>query len=47
MFLEMVDNILRDTDKNNDGYLDYFEYMMAKLDAKEDDKEKTTQGNKT
>lgn len=43
----MVDNILRDTDKNNDGYLDYFEYMLAKLDAKEKEKETSTQKTKS
>lgn len=39
----MVDNILLETDKNNDGYLDYFEYMMAKLNAREKEEEMETE----
>lgn len=27
----MVDNILKETDMDNDGYLDYLEYMLAKV----------------
>lgn len=41
----MVDSILETQDINKDGYLDYFEYYMAKEKAREDvEKQKKEEG---
>ena len=37
----MVDSILEEQDTNRDGYLDYFEYILAKEKSKQEaEKEK-------
>ena len=36
----MVDAILESQDTNRDGYLDYFEYYMAKEKSKQEDAKK-------
>lgn len=33
---DMVDNILKEMDLNDDGTLDYLEYALAKLKSKDD-----------
>ncbi|XP_067942684.1 lymphotoxin beta receptor inhibitor-like [Watersipora subatra] len=38
-FMIMVDKILEEQDIDNDGYLDYFEYMLAKEKGRREEEE--------
>lgn len=42
----MVDEIMREMDLNNDGYLDYLEYALAKMKTRDESSKKHHKDNK-